>query len=88
MKIFQIFKNNSNAKYFNSEYREQLNNTLDYFKFSEVQKRGILFQMGLTLPISSIESNLSPIDQFKEYSEKLNDYIISVLSMYSDSGFT
>lgn len=88
MKIFQIFKKNSNAKYFNSEYREQLNNTLDYFKFSEVQKRGILFQMGLTLPISSIESNLSPIDQFKEYYEKLNDYINSVLSMYSDSGFT
>jgi hypothetical protein len=52
MEIFQTFKNNLNPKLFNPEYREQLDNTLDYFNFSEVQKRGLLFQMGLTLPIS------------------------------------
>lgn len=88
MKIFQIFKKNSKEKFFNPEYREQLNNIFNYFKFSEVQKRGLLFQMGLTLPISSIESNLSPIEQFKDNSEKLNDYINGLLSMYSDSEFS
>lgn len=86
MPIFNFFKKNKKEPI--EDFNSYLNNQFEYLQFSETQKNGVAFIMGLTLPISSINSKIHQVEtSIQDNHKKMMEYVTSLLDMYAEGNF-
>ena len=84
MIFFDLFKSSKSNI---SEYESTQSELLKYLSFSKEQKNGLMFFLGMTLPISAFKSKVFDSASFKSDNSKATEFILSLLKIQTNSDF-
>jgi hypothetical protein len=84
MNIFNFFKSTKDNI---SEFESTQSELLNYLSFSEEQKNGLMFFLGMTLPISAFKSKVFESESFKIDNAKATEFILALLKIQTKNDF-
>jgi hypothetical protein len=84
MSFFNFFKSATGNI---SEFELTQSELLNYLSFSKEQKNGLMFFLGMTLPISAFKSKVFDSESFKSDNAKATEFILSLLKIQTNNDF-
>jgi hypothetical protein len=87
MSLFNFFKSTTSSKSNKSDYELAQTELFNYLHFSKEQGNGLMFFLGMTLPISAFKSKVFDSESLKNDNSKATDFVLSLLKLQSNCSY-